>query len=215
NISPPNTRRLQIGFVDTGVIPRRRSMVDAGIPAQIAVQTYSWRQAGTPRNPVTTLWNSEPGPRRCRSGGDAASSAQEDSMQASPVPVSFRRGALAFALALVAASAGAAVQPTPTEPGKLHVPSPDWRDQVIYFVMIDRFADADPGNNDQGVDEYDPADPSHYSGGDIEGITRRLDYINGLGATALWITPPVANQWWNPAGSYSGYHGYWASDFGA
>ncbi|MGH8075282.1 MAG: alpha-amylase family glycosyl hydrolase, partial [Lysobacter sp.] len=136
-------------------------------------------------------------------------------MQASPVPVSFRRGVLAFALALVAASAVAAVQPTPTEPGKLHVPSPDWRDQVIYFVMIDRFDDADPGNNDQGVDEYDPADPSHYSGGDIEGITRRLDYIKSLGATTLWITPPVANQWWNPAGSYSGYHGYWASDFGA
>src|SRR3546814_654316 len=103
----------------------------------------------------------------------------------------------------------------PAFAGELHVPSPDWRDQVIYFVMIDRFDDADPGNNDQGVGEYDPAKPSHYSGGDIDGITRRLDYINGLGATALWITPPVANQWWNPGGSYSGYHGYWASDFGA
>ncbi|MGQ4660898.1 alpha-amylase family glycosyl hydrolase [Lysobacter sp. F6437] len=136
-------------------------------------------------------------------------------MQASQVPVPFRRGMLAFALALVAATAGVAAQAAPTQPGALHVPSPDWRDQVIYFLMIDRFDDAQLGNNDQGVDEYDPTDPSHYSGGDIQGITRRLDYIKSLGATAVWITPPVANQWWNPRGSYSGYHGYWASDFGA
>lgn len=99
--------------------------------------------------------------------------------------------------------------------GPLHVPSPDWRDAVVYFVMIDRFDDGDPGNNDQGIGEYDPADHRKYSGGDLPGITRRLDYIQGLGATALWITPPVANQWWNPGGGYGGYHGYWASDFSA
>lgn len=131
-----------------------------------------------------------------------------------------RHAGLAVALAWLApgadgALAGEAVVPGPSTTAGLHVPSPDWRDQVIYFVMIDRFDDANPSNNDQLVDEYDPADPSHYSGGDIKGITRRLDYIKGLGATALWITPPVANQWWNPGGSYSGYHGYWASDFGA
>ncbi|MCF7222889.1 alpha-amylase family glycosyl hydrolase [Marilutibacter chinensis] len=95
----------------------------------------------------------------------------------------------------------------------LHVPSPDWRDQVVYFAMIDRFDDGDPSNNDQGAGEYDPADGSRYSGGDLRGLARRLDYIQGLGATALWITPPVANQWLNPSRSFSGYHGYWASDF--
>ncbi|WP_244244198.1 alpha-amylase family glycosyl hydrolase [Marilutibacter alkalisoli] len=99
--------------------------------------------------------------------------------------------------------------------GDLHVPSPDWRDQVVYFAMIDRFDDGDPSNNDQGVGEYDPADNSRYSGGDLRGLTRRLDYIQGLGATALWITPPVANQWLNPDRSYGGYHGYWASDLSA
>ena len=82
---------------------------------------------------------------------------------------------LALLLATGVDGARAADTGTTSTPsaGALHVPSPDWRDQVIYFVMIDRFDDADPGNNDQGVDEYDPADPSHYSGGDIEGITRR------------------------------------------
>ncbi len=89
----------------------------------------------------------------------------------------------------------------------------DWRDQVIYFLMIDRFDDGDPGNNDQGVGEYDPADGAKYSGGDLRGVARRVDYIRQLGATTVWITPPVANQWWNVKGHFSGYHGYWAEDF--
>lgn len=91
----------------------------------------------------------------------------------------------------------------------------DWRDQILYFAMIDRFDDGDPRNNDQGASEFDPADGRKFSGGDLTGLTRRLDYIAGLGATAVWITPPVANQWWNDRAQYGGYHGYWASDFTA
>ena len=87
----------------------------------------------------------------------------------------------------------------------------DWRDQIIYFVLTDRFDDGDPSNNDQGAGEFNPASNAHYSGGDFKGLQRRLGYIQGLGATALWITPPVANQWWD--GQYSGYHGYWAEHF--
>ena len=96
---------------------------------------------------------------------------------------------------------------------KLHVPSPDWRDQVIYFVLTDRFADGDPSNNDQGAGEYAAGQRSRYNGGDLKGLRQRLDYIRGLGATALWITPPVANQWTDPLGNYTGYHGYWAENF--
>ncbi len=95
----------------------------------------------------------------------------------------------------------------------LHVESPDWRDQVIYFIMIDRFDDAVASNNDQGEDEYDPTSNAHYSGGDLPGITRRLDYIQDLGATAIWITPPVANQWWDDKVNFGGYHGYWARNY--
>ncbi|GAB6197396.1 alpha-amylase family glycosyl hydrolase [Lysobacter xanthus] len=90
---------------------------------------------------------------------------------------------------------------------------PDWRDQVVYFLMIDRFDNGDPRNDDQGAGEFDPRDGARYSGGDLAGVTRRLDYIRGLGATAVWITPPVAHQWWNPRANYGGYHGYWAEDF--
>ena len=99
------------------------------------------------------------------------------------------------------------------ERASLQMPSPDWRDQVIYFAMIDRFDDGDSRNNDQGAGEYDPADGARFSGGDLAGLTRRLDYIKDLGATALWITPPVANQWWDAQVGYGGYHGYWAENF--
>lgn len=96
---------------------------------------------------------------------------------------------------------------------KLHAPSPDWRDQIIYFLMTDRFNDGDASNNDQGAGEYDPASNAKYNGGDLKGVQQKLDYIRGLGATAVWITPPVANQWWDPLIKYSGYHGYWAENF--
>jgi glycosidase len=96
---------------------------------------------------------------------------------------------------------------------KLHVPSPDWRDQVVYFVMTDRFADGDTSNNDQGANEYDPKDAAKYSGGDLRGLMQKLDYVQGLGATAVWITPPVANRWWDAKANFSGYHGYWAEHF--
>ena len=101
-----------------------------------------------------------------------------------------------------------------TASGELrHVASPDWRDQIVYFVMIDRFDDGDPSNNDQGAGEYDPADGARYSGGDLAGLVRRLDYIRDLGATALWITPPVRHQWWDGSIEYGGYHGYWGEHF--
>ncbi len=113
-------------------------------------------------------------------------------------------GIAASALATAVAAAG---------PLKLHVASPDWRDQIVYFVVTDRFADGDPSNNDQGRGEFRAGGRDHYNGGDLAGIRQRLAYIRGLGATALWITPPVANQWLDPSGHSAGYHGYWAENF--
>jgi len=94
--------------------------------------------------------------------------------------------------------------------GLLHVASPTWEEQVVYFVMIDRFNDGDPSNDDQHQNEFDQSDGDKYSGGDLQGIIDKLDYIQGLGATAVWITPPVANMWWDPLQQSGGYHGYWA-----
>lgn len=96
--------------------------------------------------------------------------------------------------------------------GALHVQSPDWEDQIIYFVMTDRFFDGNTANSDQKKGEYDPSTIAKYSGGDLAGVAQKVDYIKGLGATAVWITPPVANQWWDPMVNYGGYHGYWAEN---
>jgi glycosidase len=111
-------------------------------------------------------------------------------------------------LAFASVSLGVSAQPL-----KLHVPSPDWRDQIIYFAMTDRFDDGNPKNNDQGAGEYKPGSKDHFNGGDLAGLLRRLDYIQGLGATALWLTPPNRNQWHDPLLGFYGYHGYWAQHF--
>ncbi len=127
------------------------------------------------------------------------------------------RLALGFAMLLSpwALAAQASIQPvTKAEiPKLLQVASPDWRDQIVYFVMTDRFNDADPTNSDQKKGEYDPTVNAKYSGGDLAGVTAKLDYIKGLGATSVWVTPPVANLWWSPEDQYGGYHGYWAENF--
>lgn len=53
-----------------------------------------------------------------------------------------------------------------------------------------------------------------YQGGDIAGLHSRLDYIEDLGMSAIWLTPSFTN---NPAGrgadASAGYHGYWITDF--
>ncbi len=110
-------------------------------------------------------------------------------------------------------SAIALAAPSSKKDALLHVPSPDWRDQVIYFVLTDRFADGDPSNNSQGASEFQQGNDQAYQGGDLKGLTQRLDYIRGLGATSVWITPPALNRWLDPRTKTAGYHGYWASDF--
>ncbi|MCK6545712.1 alpha-amylase [Myxococcota bacterium] len=121
---------------------------------------------------------------------------------------------LAGALAACGGGDGGKVEPPPppVDTRKLHVPSPDWSQQIIYFVLTDRFSNGSTRNDDQGKGEYDPADLRKYSGGDLKGIQDRLGYIQELGATAVWITPPVANMWWDPRVEFGGYHGYWARD---
>jgi len=95
----------------------------------------------------------------------------------------------------------------------IQIPSPKWEDQVIYFIVTDRFMDGDTSNNDQGMGEYKKGDERFWNGGDLKGITQKIDYIKQLGASAIWITPPVANQWRNPQKTGTGNHGYWANNF--
>ena len=85
------------------------------------------------------------------------------------------------------------------------------RDDVIYLIMPDRFADGDPSNDQpQGsrlLGTYDRARPKTYHGGDLKGIQEHLPYLKELGVTALWLTPLYDND-----DSTSDYHGYGAVD---
>lgn len=84
-------------------------------------------------------------------------------------------------------------------------------DDVIYLIMPDRFADADPNNDEppQSPGTYDRSNPRAYHGGDLRGIREHLDYLVALGVTALWITPVYDNDNRSP----QDYHGYGAVDY--
>lgn len=82
----------------------------------------------------------------------------------------------------------------------------DWRDEVIYQLIVDRFADGDV-NNDFNVA---PGHLGKYQGGDWRGIVDHLDYLQQLGITTLWISPVVQNV--DSDADIDGYHGYWQQD---
>lgn len=108
----------------------------------------------------------------------------------------------------------------------------DFREETVYFMMTDRFADGNKTNNNIWGDEYLPGGESqlynydedksgllsYYHGGDFDGIIKNLDYIKDMGFTAIWITPVVKQpegRRINTGGTYSAsaFHGYWAYDF--
>ncbi|BCM66450.1 putative pullulanase, secreted [Streptomyces sp. EAS-AB2608] len=131
---------------------------------------------------------------------------------------------LALAAALVQAPAApAATPPAPPSDAQLAaVPArhDDTREQ-FYFVLPDRFANGDTSNDRGGLTGsrlstgYDPTDKGFYQGGDLKGLTKKLDYIKGLGTTALWLAPIFKNRPVQGTGSNAsaGYHGYWITDF--
>ncbi|MCF6521898.1 pullulanase-type alpha-1,6-glucosidase [Streptomyces sp. JJ36] len=143
---------------------------------------------------------------------------------------SARRGAAAGIAAAVLATLVTAAPPAAA--GKAPPPPSDRRlaaeagrhdltREQFYFVLPDRFANGDPGNDRGGLTGgrletgLDPEDKGFYQGGDLKGITERLDYIKELGTTAIWMAPifknkPVQGEGENAS---AGYHGYWITDF--
>ena len=81
---------------------------------------------------------------------------------------------------------------------------------AIYLITPDRFANGDPDNDAiEGLgDIVDRSQPGTRHGGDLRGIIDRLDYIAGLGFTAVWLNPVLENA----MPDYS-YHGYATTDF--
>ncbi len=91
----------------------------------------------------------------------------------------------------------------------------------FYFVMTDRFENGTAANDTGGLTGdrlttgYDPTDKGFYHGGDLKGLTARLDYIQKLGTSAIWLTPSFKNRPVQGSGENvsAGYHGYWITDF--
>lgn len=121
------------------------------------------------------------------------------------------------AAAPAAAATRGPSDPPPADPALVReTPRPvaertDFREETIYFLLTARFNDGDPSNNffcrdrirfDADGNAVDP----HWRG-DFKGLIERLDYIQDLGFTAIWITPPVENR------SGLDYHGYHAYDW--
>ena len=136
--------------------------------------------------------------------------------------------ALAVALTLIAATgifAKPSAQDRALVRASLRHPA---QDNQFYFVMPDRFENGDSANDTGGLpggssDEdvlrhgYDPELRGYYHGGDLAGLISRLDYLEGMGTTAIWLTPSFKNK---PVqgdgtiqGSSAGYHGYWITYF--
>ncbi|MFD9629451.1 pullulanase-type alpha-1,6-glucosidase [Streptomyces violascens] len=143
--------------------------------------------------------------------------------------IPLRRTAVALAAALCAAlvpalPATAAPKP-PAPPGDARLAAEPARHDAtreqFYFVLPDRFANGDTSNDRGGLTGsrldtgYDPTDKGFYQGGDLKGLTQKLDYIKGLGTTAIWLAPIFKNKPVQGTGkdASAGYHGYWITDF--
>lgn len=140
-----------------------------------------------------------------------------------------RRGVVAALctalLPLVPAAPASAAPRPPSPPSDARMAAEPARHDLtreqFYFVMPDRFANGDTGNDRGGLTGsrletgYDPTDKGFYQGGDLKGLTQRLDYIKGLGTTAIWLAPIFKNRPVQGTGkdASAGYHGYWITDF--
>lgn len=149
-------------------------------------------------------------------------------MHPGTMPLTSRRSArttwhlAAVFLALAACQTGGVLPPSQPDQDLVSVtPQRDWSEAVLYFVLVDRFADGDPASNAN----HQPDNPGGWHGGDLRGLAAQLDEIAELGATAIWINPvqqqidvglPVdaireagVEQWFE----HWGFHGYWMDDF--
>ena len=104
-----------------------------------------------------------------------------------------------------------------------YFPSPaDWRDEVLYFLLPDRFSDGREGTrpllNRANLpaarpagwrwDRWAESGGGRWQGGTINGLRSKLPYLKGLGVTAVWVGPVFKQR-----GHLNTYHGYGIQDF--
>ncbi|MEV4348670.1 pullulanase-type alpha-1,6-glucosidase [Actinoplanes sp. NPDC049596] len=137
--------------------------------------------------------------------------------------VAKRRGLLAAVLTLLAPFLTA----TPATAAPADSLIAQWGTDTVnpgeqyYFVLPDRFANGSTANDKGGLTGdrlttgLDVTDKGFYHGGDLAGVISKLDYIQGLGTTAIWLAPVFKNRPVQGSGAdiSAGYHGYWITDF--
>jgi len=102
------------------------------------------------------------------------------------------------------AAAPPATAPAAAAPAAAAPPAPA---PLVYFAMVDRFANGD-ATNDHAID---PADPHAFHGGDLQGVIDHLDHLERLGVTHLWLSP-VFEMRTDKIGEWGAFHGYWVRD---
>ncbi len=134
-------------------------------------------------------------------------------------------GKFACLLILAAATIVTSVQAQQADAG-----SPaDYRSRTVYFLVTDRFhphepyapyidpqyPDATNAVNCFVEDCDDEIEFRKYWGGDIAGVIQKLDYLNDLGVSAVWLTPLMENvrAYQGGTGYGTGYHGYWVQNY--
>ena len=95
-----------------------------------------------------------------------------------------------------------------------------WHNATVYFVLTDRFENGNPANdNSYGRHKDGLQEIGTFHGGDLQGLTSRLDYLQKLGVNALWISSPLEQiHGWVGGGTkgdfpHYAYHGYYAQDW--
>lgn len=95
----------------------------------------------------------------------------------------------------------------PTAAGPVEGPIPPPPADLIYFALVDRFADGDPNNN-VGVDK---SDPQGWHGGDLDGLIDKLDHLQSMGVRTVWVSPIFSSRQ-QKVDQWGAYHGYWVHD---
>lgn len=126
------------------------------------------------------------------------------------------------------ANGSVTMQPGPISQGLLLLEEVDqqaekpfsWDNATVYFVMTDRFYNGNPDNdNSYGRSKDGKYEIGTFHGGDLAGLTKKLDYIESLGVNAIWITSPLEQiHGWVGGGDkgdfkHYGYHGYYHQDW--
>jgi glycosidase len=115
---------------------------------------------------------------------------------------------------------------------QFYLPSPaDWRDEVLYFLLVDRFSDGNeasrtlldrsnvatarpnqPNGQPWRWDQWARSGNERFQGGTLNGVRSQLGYLSGLGVTALWLSPVMRQRGHANTFGSDTYHGYGVAD---